>query len=248
MNKYYGCLIMLSLLLVLFVSCAKANDTKGNEEFFKEDEEFFEEYFSEYVMGEDKSLEECLTKEYILNDLMAFFEGRTSTSTSKQGLSVLKYSEVNEKYPIEVFRPQGYYSVYKVVQGGYFYVFWVSSFVMGSDNMFSSEPDKWAEPAVYFSTYLSSDKSASIFDTLKSGNNTLGDVKKIDPFLELCTLRSSGIVSYSYINKETVAFFKYEKKSGEMQHYDDMIMKEIAVMSREKSGSKYGVILSEDLP
>ena len=100
---------------------------------------------------------------------------------------------------------------------------------------------------VYFTAYLPSTKDLSIFDSLKVGISTAEDVKMIDPSFELMFLRSSGIFSYSFLNDEDLLEIEYISED-EVDGYDDLIVKEIKVISRKDAPSRYSSILSMDLP
>ena len=215
----------------VFVSC---NSSKNEDNMMNSD--FFKECFAD----DSKPLCDCLTREYDLNELINFFnccsmnENIVFNTTSQ----FLSFSDVNKCYPIEAVRTNGY-SVYKVSQGGYFYVFWVESLAAVHQSN--------SEPYVYFSAYLASDISADRFDSLTIGTSTAEDVKKIDPSFELSFLSSSGIFSYSYINDETILQIEYAYQEN-IDGYDDLIVKDIAIVARASAPTKYSALLSSDLP
>ena len=102
-------------------------------------------------------------------------------------------------------------------------------------------------PSVYFSTYLTSDRSPDLFNSLKLGVSTAADVKRIDPSFELSFVLSSGTFSYSYLDKKTVLQIKYNWM-GSVEDYDDLIVKEITVVARENTPSSYSTLLTTDVP
>lgn len=232
--KKYKCICLLivnCVVLLLSASCGNKKDESNMNNIF----------FSEYVMDDTKTLESNLTKEYDLNELISFFKGSNANESIGFGstISTLMFSEVNYRYPVEILRTGGY-SVYRVSQGGYFYVFWIKPFATGANQSNS-------EPSVYFSAYLSSDISPDLFDSLTTGTSTAEDVQKIDPCFELSFLSSNGIFSYSYINDETILQIEYayqEKIDG----YDDLIVKEKMIVPRGSAPTRYSVLLSSDLP
>ena len=231
MKKYmYICLFcVLFVMTIVLISCGK-KDKGMNEVFFKE-----------FLMDDVKTLENSLTKEYDIKELRLFFEG--SNINENAGLtsttSRLLFSEVNRRYPVEILRTGGY-SVYRVSQGGYFYVFWVKTFATDADQ-------SNIEPAVYFTAYLSSDTSLKLFDSLTLGSSTAEDVKRIDSSFELCFLMSNGIFSYSFINDETLLEIEYECKEN-IDGYDDLVVKGKSIISRDSAPSRYSLILTIDLP
>ena len=119
MRKYMRiCLsIVICVVFLLFASCGNKKDESDMNDIF----------FNECVMDDIKTLESNLTKEYDLNELRSFFRGSNANESIGFGstISPLLFSEVNYRYPVEILRTGGY-SVYRVSQGGYFYVFWIS--------------------------------------------------------------------------------------------------------------------------
>lgn len=229
MKKYiYICFVVVSFIVIpLFASCGNQKDVNDMN-------------FNEYTTDDIKALS-TITKKYDLNELKAFFKGSNANENIgfESTTSTLTFSEVNLRYPVEIIRSGGY-SVYKVSQGGYFYVFWVKSLATLTDRLNS-------EPSVYFSAYLPFDLPQSSFDSLTPGSSTAEDVQRIDPSFELSFLNSNGIFSYSYINDKTILQIEYtcrEKIDG----YDDLIVKEKTVVARNSVSSRYSAILSSDLP
>ena len=194
-------------------------------------------FWGEYTMN-DLSSTDSLTNEYDLIELLSFFENsnvKLVFDTNKEGLT---FSEVNNKYPIEITRSTGY-SIYKVVQGGFFYVFWAKQLDV-NDNVTS-------EPVVYFSSYLPSNPSVPKIDSLVLGISTAQDVRKIDPYFELSFLHSSGVFSYSYIDANTLLEIEYEYHEN-ISDYEDLIVKKITQVPRNSSTSQFSIIFPNDLP
>lgn len=223
--------IVICIVLLLFPSCGSK----------KEESSMDNEFFNGYVMDDMKPLESTLTKEYDLNELRTFFKGSNANESIGFGSSgsELMFGEVNHRYPVEILRTGGY-SVYKVSQGGYFYVFWITPFTEGANQ-------SRGEPSVYFSAYLSSDISPALFDSLTPGVSTAADVRKMDPSFELSFLTSNGIFSYSYIDDKTVLQIEYAHQ-GNIDGYDDLIVKEKQIVARASAPTRYSSLLSGDLP
>ena len=233
MKKYMCiCLFIVScVVILLFASCGNKKDESDMSDIF----------FNEYVTDDIKTLESNLTKEYDLNELRSFFKGSNANESIGFGstVSALRFSEVNYRYPVEILRTGGY-SVYRVSQGGYFYVFWIKPFATGTSQSNS-------EPSVYFSAYLSSDISPDLFDSLTPGISTAEDVQRIDPSFELSFLNSNGIFSYSYINDETILQIEYAYQEN-IDGYDDLIVKEKMIVARDSAPTRYSALLLSDLP
>ena len=233
MKKYIGvCLLAVTcMVLLLLASC---DNKKGKNDMN-------DHFFNGYVMDDTKTLESTLTKEYDLNELRSFFKNSNANESIGFGSTeaALMFSEVNDMYPVEILRSGGY-SVYKVTQGGYFYVFWVKPFSAGPSRSGN-------EPSVYFSSYLSSDISPNRFDSLRPGISTAEDVRRMDPSFELSFLSSNGTFSYSYINDETILQIEYTYQ-GNIDGYDDLIVKEKRIVTRASTPARYSALLSSDLP
>lgn len=236
--KKYLCIcffVVNCIAVLLFVACGNKKDEKDHKDTFS----------NEYTMDDMKTLEDNLTKEYDLDELRSFFKDSNANDRIGYGSStpILKFSEVNNRFPVEILRTGDYsddYSVYKVSQGGYFYVFWMKSFTTDTSRSDS-------ELSVYFSAYLASDISPSLFDSLTPGISTAEDVQKIDPSFELSFLISHGVFSYSYINDETVLQIEYTHPEN-IDGYDDLIVKEMKIVARDSVPSRYSTLLSSDLP
>lgn len=197
--------------------------------------------FPERTTDDTSSLDQALTKEYDLSELSAFFENTNINESSGLNLTTqnLSFSQVNQAYPVEILRSGGY-SVYKVKQGGYFYVFWVDTF-----NAATGQIDN--EPAVYFTAYLSSNIGRVAFDKIKLGISTAEDVKAVDPAFELSFLHSGGIYSFSLLDEDTIMQIKYDFQ-GKADSYSNLIVKEMTAVPRDSVSSRYSAILSMDLP
>lgn len=199
------------------------------------------------VTGDSEPLSNILTKEYSVQELRDFFGEVSLNESSVFGTEPdhldLPMADVNEKYPIECLRENGY-SVYKVKEGGYFYVFWVNTFDPLSEQGIKAENDS-AVP--YFTAYLSSLKSASDFDAIKEGVSTAADVVKIDPAFELEFILSNETVSYSLLGNGFIMEVCY-RYDGNLNSRNDLIVKSIQIVSKDDCASRLAAILEMDLP
>lgn len=199
------------------------------------------------VTGDSEPLSNILTKEYSVQELRDFFGEVSLNESSGFGTEpdhlALTMADVNEKYPIECLRENGY-SVYKVKEGGYFYVFWVNTFDPLSEQGIKAENDS-AVP--YFTAYLSSLKSASDFDVIKKGVSTAADVAKIDPAFELEFILSNETVSYSLLGNGFIMEVCY-RYDGNLNSRNDLIVKSMQIVSKDDCASRLAAILETDLP
>lgn len=202
-----------------------------------------ENFSSDFIPDDSKSIADSLTKEYSIKELKDFF-GQTSANErllfdGKDNDKSLTIIDVNEKFPIEILRKNGY-TVYKVKEGGYFYVFWWSAYDF-SDHKFLSDA------SVYFTAHLTSLKKAEDFDSLKIGVSTAQDVAEIDPAMELNFLMSSITPSYSLLEDGRIIEICYSLKDNATSR-SDMIVEKMEILSKDNSPSKLAVILQKDLP
>ena len=218
------------IALLLFAGCGNKTEERGGALSF-----------AGYEMDDKKPLEGGLTKEYDLNELRLFFKDSRANENGVLGSDkpALMFREVDHRYPVEILRTGGY-SVYRVRQGGYFYVFWVTPLAGDADR-------SNGEPSVYFSAYLASDISPDLFDSVTPGISTAEDIRKIDPSFELSFLISNGTYSYSYLNDESVLQIEYALQ-GNVDGYDDLIVKEKMIVARASAPTRYSALLSSDLP
>ena len=204
------------------------------------------------------SLEQLLTTEY---DLAQLEEDIKPGNTIRAGSAyfpfdladILFYKDLDAKYPIEVFRDAGdaAYTVYRVTQGGYYYVFW--SFAYPKEEMPSYLGKKdWADKdhlCVYFSTYIPGSKGLLAFSSLKVGTTTLADVLALDPQSEYCDL--SYRCTCCYWSRDYALQIYYRSGSnflGDPRSAGNVIVKDIRIVPREESVGLISNILEKDLP
>lgn len=232
-----GRFLILLCCIMLLLSACRSNTEEVGEDTDMNKVSFWDQHF----IDDSSALETALTKEYDLSELKSFFESSHVNENIGFGITepTLTFSKVNQKFPSEIVR-SGDYSVYRVRQGGYFYVFWSKPFDVDTNKASG-------EPLVYFSAYLAAPVSSDLFDVLTIGQSTAEDVKAIDPSFELTFLVSHGVYSYSYLNETTILEIEYEN-CAEMNEYEDLIVKEITIISRDSAPSKFRTILQKDLP
>ena len=247
--KYYLILIFLSAIILIFTACNNGRSDEMN---------IPEEFVQGFTVDNSKPLASVLTKTYKLHDLRSFF-GQISPNESlmygKHDVkSLLNINHVNERFPIECLRKaesMSYYVVYKVNEGGYFYVFW-SLCVEPLPEKRSEYSIKNADNAsVYFTAYLSpsSLRKASDFDSITENLSTAEDVSQIDSALEISFLMSSGIRSYSLLENGSVMEIGY-KNSDKIESRKDLIVTSKNLLSKNiaSTASHLASIHPKDLP
>ncbi len=240
------CIVLPVMLILacLAVSCAH-NEEKAVVEhkvlFTAEDAavELNQLYPEGFIVDDTSILDEVLKTEYDLTELQSFFAGSDRCSTFENP-TVLSFNEVNEQFPVEVIRPQGY-SVYKVSEGGFFYVFWTKSYEM-------VEGKKPCKPIVYFASYIHSELEAEAFNYVEPRISTAQDVLTIDPEAEFNFSMSYGIYSYSLLNENEMMEIRYERFGDKFEGYDDLFVESMNVIPRGKESTRYSIILETDFP
>ena len=192
-------------------------------------------YFDGIFSDDGESIDNILTTQYSIVNLIGFFGLGNRSTYDNQIAENMGIDSVNKQFPIEVIRRNGIYSIYKVSEGGLFYVFW------------STPIDESIEPSVLFTTYLSKSEDLNRFCKLKVGIHTAQDVEMLDPAFDLSLLLSRGICSYSYVNQDCLFAIEYEV-NDQLFDYQHMIISNISIVDRDKAPSKYRLILSQDLP
>ena len=221
----FNCIIFIIMSICAICCSEQERNTMNND--------FFEGVFSD----DSVALDNVLTNEYHLEDLISFFGlgnyDKSNASTEKK--TVLVLTKVNLVYPIEIIRVYGSYSVYKVIEGGYFYVFWAMPI------------NRNAEPSVYLTSYLVGNRDSSLFDGLDVGIHTVQDVEVIDPSLEIQYLMSRGIFSYSYLDQDNLFQIEYTRDLPDPDS-ERLTIAGMTIVKRSLAPSIYRIILSDDLP
>lgn len=205
------------------------------------------------------SVDELLTTSYPLSELMDyFFCGEPpekvwdypSLSISSElrfedGLAIdnsqyARVEEINIRFPLECTRiiAEGeeygeFYTVYKVAEGGRFYLFWT---------MFDEKVGMVACSGIYIPRLL----KYKIFDSIVPGKSTFGDVVSIDPSTELVCFPGSGLHSGTRLQDGTYLVLRYDRQQS-VETIEDYIVIEKS-HSINPGGWFIGIILEEDLP
>lgn len=211
---------------------------------------------SEFPDGQ--SLENLLTKEYDLNDLESFIKiGNTNRLAYPDKpldiKNIVFYHDLDREYPIEVFRiaddyGSAAYTVYKVSQGGYYYVFW--SFAFPEDE---TEPVcDWSDTehmCVFFSTHIGKPRNNILqYLSIHPGRSTAADVLALDPNSEY--LDMSYERSYCFLNQKYALGITYKKQElyKESPDFEHLVVDRIEIVPREDIRGCIGFISPEDLP
>ncbi len=176
--------------------------------------------------------------EYSLDELNNFFGEYSAQELSTFNIcgnqKDLSIESVNKIFPIQILRhnENSYYSVYRVSNGGFYYVFW-------------SQNDKGVSVSDTF--YINKLKNKNDFSSLQIGKSSYADVYKIDPSSELILLLSNGVYSYSLLDNKKLLEIQYT--FNDINDRDDLIINSINIVSaKHQYGSILQSILKKDLP
>ena len=228
--RFLICIILMSFCMV---SCGKESEKEMK-------------LANQFVVNNSESVSDIIKTEYELASLQSFFRepfmNETVALQSTEKNLPLSVHDVDSCFPIEClrFNQNMFYTVYKVKEGGFFYVFWIESV---SDDSLSG----CSEPIVYYAAYLSSIRPMSDFVMLRKGIDTAQDVHDIDPSSELLFLTSNGIYSYSIVDNGLLMEFEYVRTDS-LKSKSDLIIKDMNVCDRGSTGSCLSAIFLTDLP
>ena len=232
MKKYNIVFVCIMISVLIFCACS-------NEHLDTNDSGLFAEFDTDVVT----EIENILAEDYSYKELEQFFSKVSIDSLLAQNAEVITFDEVNKRFPVGILRNNHNYSVYKVKEGGLYYVFW-------GNLRQSQEPVVSDELAVCFTAYLRGNLEKVPFLNLKPGISTAKDVKMIDTSFELDLSTSSGIFSYSFLNKDEVVRIEYnlERTADDaFLIYENFVVKNIDIVPRVTSQSYFGEILEKDI-
>ena len=218
-------------------------------------------WFEDVPVDNDTPLEDLLTVDYPLEELRGWFpeicEQERLAFHQNDDISMPLFAEVNERFPVQCLRWNNnrFYTVYKVHESGFFYVFWATFFspVQVPDEPVIKNPGK-----VNCCFYFNEQPSEADFSVLVPGESTGADVKVIDPAMEWGLLYSSGDRSFSLLADGRILVVFYQRPelpkdfSAELfkgyQNTDEFVFSRIEIDPKISSDSALAAILPEDLP
>ena len=181
--------------------------------------------------------------EYSITELKDFFGELPSNEQleySDYTIGYITQKETLEKFPAEYSgKPRDWpinssfdYVIYKVKEGGYYYVF------------FSGVTPE--ETYVGFTAHLTKLCKKSDFRSIKAGKSTAADVAKIDPAMEMTFMMSSGIYSTSLLEGGNVFVVKYKHSDKGYTSRNDLVVEKTFV--NEDFAGCWSGVSPEDLP
>lgn len=182
-----------------------------------------------------------IKREYDLDTLKKYF-GEVSAMESSL-FENLDYKsknikEVDEQFPIEILRYNNscLYSVYKVIDGGYYYVFYSISYKEDDINQ--------KDIMVTDTFYITTPRTIEEFSSLIPNQSTYNDLIKISNTTELITIKSNELVSYTLIDDKVILKTTYNNES--IDNINELVITKLEYV--EKGETYLSCILKEDLP
>lgn len=252
MKKFYSVAICL-VVAVTIAGCTSLTKHKTivrTTDFLKTNQNIDNDdsgVYNGYRYDNRAELSTLVSEEYSIKDIQSYFKATYSNEREYfNELGTLAdqkdlMDSVNKTFKIECLRKSlyNYYTVYKVKEGGHFFVFWQHA--NSKDYVISS-------------FYMPNVKTLEEFKTIKEGKSSFEEVKKIDPSVELNTSLSSGIYSYCLLDSGDVLSIKFDMyklqdiiNQGKTITRRDLIVGNKEVKSRETSNF-IEQIMNKDLP
>ena len=216
MKKAISTILIITIICISLTGCGEEpifNASEGmlvnpNGGFITTDTEL-----EGYKVDNDTPLDRLLTREYGLDEISEFFGIKTYKETDFYDPYILNSEEytmnmVNERFPIECLRGGetytnmgvGFYTVYKIKEGGYFYLVWLT---YGEDNI--------VRPVEGY--YIKELAPAEEIHNLKMYGNTYEDVLKIAP--DSTNFCDGGFLySITPLDNNTTVFIYYDYRTN----------------------------------
>ena len=228
------------IVLVVIVSILSACQNKGAANMTTE-------YVDGFICDDSKPLSQMLTTDYSLQELKNYFgelsPNEVNIFCSNNNTTEMSIRKVNQDYPVECIRSAGY-SVYKIREGGYYYVFWTKPIDSFSEQGAIQEAD---DAYVYCTAYLSSLKKEVDFDSIVEGVSTADDVSNIDSGIEFVFNLSSKTPSYCLLDDGNIMEVCYVW-DGDLNSRRDLVVESKTIISKDMCPSRLASILPSDLP
>lgn len=230
--------LILFCIMQVLVGCSKDTSTLTPKSSPYENEKGV---YIGYNYNNQGNVSEIINEIYSLEDLYKYFGYYTQNENQLWNIErfnegQLEIDTVNKFFKIECLRHSELftYSVYKVKEGGYFYLFWGVT-----ENKI---------PVVTERFYINKLKDEKDFSKIKlNKKHTFEDVKKIDPSLELLARASSGPYSYSLLKSGKLLQFKYKLTENNSSN----IVLEVrgrSIVDKDNSQSSLARIMDKDIP
>ena len=255
MKKALGCrflTLIMAILAIMAAGCVR-NDVKSDgESELNLIWEKYPDHIGDYYVS-TAPLDSLLTTEYELASLVAFFPEHDRYDQQifldYEEEPEIRIEDVDREFPMEVFRKNHacYYTVYKVKEGGLFYVFFDPYRTDGNPTSYI-----FTDGIVACSRYLTNPMRRSAFYSIRPGKSTAQDVKDIDPNAVL-SYGAAYIFSLSLLKGNKFLFITYHSdvdpyNPRSPHNPSNFIVEEIEVVSEVERNFYLNEIFPQDLP
>ena len=252
MRKHFAKLLMGFWVIVFLTSC-KANGSINRELSQAEENSIYPlaGVMADVSLIEDNKKDLASMTAYSLSELEAFFgnANRQLRIVNEDPCDELIKEQVEESFPGGISRSPNYV-VYRVAEGGYYFVFYMPAYA-GSEKPEGSltliYPLEEAAEVVRSSYYLPALPSFEEFSALEVGHSTAQDVIALSSATDFSFFLSSGIYSYSLLRDGCVAKICYDNAGADRISMNNLIVSGISLCPREDAPSCFATVWSEDI-
>lgn len=246
MNKKFMISIFLAVVMMCFGCSKKIPSKNAGDTYTPCVEDPYKPYVEEKLrikVDNDTPLKQLLTKEYELSEFQLFFGNDAATGGFIQEYADIQYHssyDILEKFPIECLRYKSntYYSVYKIKNGGYYYIIWNGS---------QSIPIN-GDLTVLMAMCVNTPPSLATFRKLiKRNKTTVGEILDAAPETVMDFMASSGPYSYSLLEDMRVLIIRYCIEDSKEITRDHLIVKDFDIVSLDSIFAGEFNIIREDI-
>lgn len=190
-------ILILFIIAISLIGCEKKMDEEYRTMQYEVD--ILNNEYSLYIDNDVST--EIMKNSYKLSKLNEYFECYYSYKGFNKDFEskTLEISEINNAYPLEIIRINKniIYTLYKVNEGGLFYVF----FTLTDED----------EIVIKDCVYIDELKMIDDFNTLENEHSTIDDVINISTATELKLNLSRGIFSYTLLKNNEILEIEYKE-------------------------------------
>lgn len=203
------------------------------------------EFPANHIIDNTTPISELCKNSYALADLYSYFgdvsPNEALTFGSLEVHDLLVFNEVDSCFPIECIRQSGpvcFYSVYRVNEGGYFYLFWGRTANVSQ-----------YDPVVSMTTYIPFLPSRNDYRFVQISIDTGNTIANISTAVEFNFAASSAICSYTLLDDGYILETRY-KCATQISSLEDLVITSMRVLPKHdaQAASYLAWIKGDDLP
>lgn len=201
-----------------------------------------------FVIDNDIWMTEFFNMEYSYDELELFFYDVNLAFKKFDDFFAKEYCDmldIHEHFKIDCLRStvvngeKKYYIVYKVKEGGYYYVF------LDKSDKYDETKDLTENLVVYYSYYVNELNDISMFDSIKEGESLFSEVYDIDEKV-LLKEEDGKYYSYSLIKDQQLLRIEHHIQPNKNFYYRNLIAGKKEVVPIEGSGTYFEWISEKD--